>query len=206
VNDGKLAWEQKLSRRKPPKKSKVTTSKRPRGRGPLVFVAILIIVIAVLGYIMSQPPRQAGSIGDIGADFTLQVVTATGLSDQSVTLSSFRGKVVVLEFMISWCHVCQQMASSIEYLSQKYQGQDVVFLSVAGTQSGATAQSTADFIKQYGSTWTYVLDTDGSVFKAYKVDATPTFLILNRSGAIVTRLQGPVATDAFSKAIDLALS
>jgi len=155
---------------------------------------------------MSQPPRQAGSTGDIGPDFTLQVVAANGLSDQSVTLSSFRGKVVVLEFMVSWCHVCQEMAPSLEYLKQKYQGQDVVFLSVAGTQRGATAESTADFIKQYGSTWTYVLDSDGSVFSAYRVDATPTFLILDRSGTIVSRFQGAVATDAFSNAIDLALS
>jgi thiol-disulfide isomerase/thioredoxin len=206
VNDGKSGWERKLSRRKPPKKSKVTRPERSRGRGVLVFAAVLIIVVAVLGYVMSQPPRQAGSIGDIGPDFTLHVVGAAGLSDQSVTLSSFRGKVVVLEFMVSWCHVCQEMAPSIEYLNLKYNGQDVVFLSVAGTQSGATAESTAEFIRQYGSTWTYVLDADGSVFSAYKVDATPTFLILDRSGTILSRFQGAVATDAFSNAIDLALS
>jgi len=195
-----------LSGRKPLKKSKVTKPERSRGRGVLVFAAVFVIVLAVVGYVMSQPPRQAGSVGDIGSDFTLQVVAATGLSDESVTLSSFRGKVVVLGFMVSWCGVCQEMAPSLEYLNQKYQGQDVVFLSVAGTQRGATAESTAEFIKQYRSTWTYVLDADGSVFRAYGVEATPTFLILDRTGVIVTRLQGAVATDAFSNAIDRALS
>jgi cytochrome c-type biogenesis protein len=123
-----------------------------------------------------------------------------------VTLSSFRGKVVFLEFMVSWCHVCQEMAPSLEYLSQKYQGQDVVFLSVAGTQTGATAESTADFIRQHQSTWTYVLDTDTSVFTAYGVDATPTFLIIDRSGVILSRMQGAVSADALSSAIDRALS
>ena len=85
------------------------------------------------------------------------------------------------------------MAPSVEYLSQKYQGQDVVFLSVAGTQNGATAESTAGFIRQYQSTWTYVLDTDRSVFSEYRVDATPTFLIIDRSGVILSRLQGAIA-------------
>jgi thiol-disulfide isomerase/thioredoxin len=196
VNDGKSGWERKLSRRKQLKKSKAPKSERPRGKGRLVFAAVLIIVVALVAYIVSQPPRQPGRIGDIGPDFTLLVVTANGLSDQTVTLSSYRGKVVVLEFMVSWCHVCQETAPSIEYLSQKYQGQDVVFLSVAGTQSGATAESTAAFIRQYGSTWTYVLDTDGSVFNA----------IIDRSGTILSRFQGAVATEAFSNAIDRALS
>jgi thiol-disulfide isomerase/thioredoxin len=200
----RLGWERKLSRAKP-RKPKATKSERSRGRGVLVFAAILIIALAVVAYVMSQPPHQAASIGDIAPDFTLRVVTSTGLSDQSVTLSSLRGKVVFLEFMVSWCHVCQEMAPSLEYLSQKYEGQDVMFLSVAGTQSGATAESTADFIRQYQSTWTYALDTDGSVFTTYRVDATPTFLILDMSGAILSRLQGAVSTDALSNAIDRAL-
>ena len=205
MDDGESGWERELSRTKS-QKSKVTRPKRSQGRGVLVFVAIVVIVLAVAGYVISQPPHQAGSIGDIAPDFTLHVVSASGLSDESVTLSSFRGKVVVLEFMVSWCHVCQEMAPSVEYLSQKYNGQDVVFLSVAGTQNGATAESTADYIKQYQSTWTYALDTDGSVFSAYRVDATPTFLILDKSGTILSRLQGAVATAAFSNAIDRALS
>ena len=139
-------------------------------------------------------------------DFTLHVVASTGLSDQTVTLSSFRGKVVVLEFMASWCPNCQQMAPSLEYLNQEYRGQDVVFLSVATTLEGATAESTAAFIKQYNSTWTYVLDTNNSVFSTYRVQGTPTILILDRTGTIVSRTQGIVATAALSDAIDRALS
>jgi thiol-disulfide isomerase/thioredoxin len=198
-----------LSRTKQ-RKSKVTKPDRSRGKSIFVFVAIVIIVLAVLGYVLSQPPQQPGTVADIAPDFTLHVVSATGLSNQSVTLSSLRGKVVVLEFMVSWCPICQQMAPSVEYLYQKYSGQDVVFLSVAGTISGpegtATAESTAEFIKQYKTTWTYVLDTGSSVFATYKINATPTFLILDKSGVILAKFQGIVATAALSDAIDRALS
>jgi peroxiredoxin len=194
-----------LSRTKS-RKSKMTKPERSRGKSILVFLAIVIIALAVVGYVMSQPARRAGSIGDNAPDFTLRVVDVNGLSDQSVTLSSLRGKVVVLEFMVSWCHVCQQMAPSVEYLNYEYNGQDVVFISVAGTQSGATAESTADFIKQYHSTWTYLLDTDNSVFSTYGIDSTPTFLILDRSGVILSRMQGAIATNVMSDAIASALS
>jgi thiol-disulfide isomerase/thioredoxin len=184
----------------------VAKPRKSRGKGILVFLAIVIIAVAVIGYVVSQPARRAGGMGENAPDFTLRVVDVNGLTDQSVTLSSFRGKVVVLEFMVSWCPICQSMAPSIEYLNQKYNGQDVVFLSVAGTQNGATAESTAGFIKEYRSTWTYVLDTDGSVFSTYGVDSTPTFLILDRSGVVASRVQGAIATDVISAAIDHALS
>jgi len=160
----------------------------------------------VSAYVLLQPSREPGSVGDIAPDFTLPVVTSSGLSNQTVTLSSFRGKVVFLEFMVSWCRVCQQMAPSVEYLNEKYSGQDVVFLSVAGTQNGASAESTAAFIGQYHATWTHALDTENSAFASYKVQATPTYLILDRSGKILSRFEGSVPTDALAKAIELALS
>jgi thiol-disulfide isomerase/thioredoxin len=195
-----------LSTTKSRKKLKTTKSGSSQRRGVLVFAAVVVVVLLVGAYIVSQPPREPGSIGDIAPDFSLPVVTSSGLSGQTLTLSSLRGKVVVLEFMVSWCHVCQQMAPSIEYLNARYQGQDVVFVSVAGTQRGATAESTAEFVTQYHVTWTHVLDTDNSVFALYKVDSTPTYLILDRSGKILSKFQGFVATDALSNAIDLALS
>ena len=203
--DGESGREPRLSHTKP-RRSKATKPEKSSRRGVLLFVAIIIIVLAVGGYIISQPQHQPGSMGDIAPDFTLHVVTPTGLSDQSVTLSSLRGKVVVLEFMASWCHVCQQMASPLEYLNVEYQGQDVVFLSVATSQNGATPESTAEFMKQYNSTWTYVFDSDNSVFSTYKIEATPTILILDRSGTILSRTEGIVATAALSDAIDRALS
>jgi len=174
----------------------------------IVFAGIIIVVILVAWYAFSQPPTPPGGVGVVAPDFQLPEVTAQGLTDRMVQLSSFRGKVVFLEFMVSWCHVCQQMSSSLAYLDDKYRGQDVVFLSVAGTQRGATAESTAEFIREQGVTWTHVLDTTegNSVFTSYGVEATPSYFVIDRSGKILSKFQGVVATDAFSAAIDAALS
>lgn len=93
-------------------------------------------------------------------------------------------------------------------MNEKYRDQEVVFLSVAGTQRGATAESTAAFIREHGTTWTHVLDTtDGnSVFSNYGVEVTPSYFVIDRSGTILSKFQGVVATDAFSAAIEAALS
>jgi peroxiredoxin len=155
---------------------------------------------------ISQPPNEPGTVGEVAPDFTLPIVTSAGVSSETVTLSSLRGNAVVLEFMLSSCHFCREMQSSLAYVHYMYRDKGVVFLSVAGTFNGATAQSTAEFITQYNATWTHVLDSDNAVFAQYKVQATPTYLVLDKDGKILSRFQGLVTTDAFTSAINLALS
>jgi len=208
VNTGDEASgrDRNLSRSKAKRKTRPVKVEKSRRTSYLIFAGVIIVAVLIGLYVFSQPAKPAGSIGEFAPDFQLQVVTAQGLADEEVRLSSFRGKVVVLEFMVSWCHVCQQMAPSIAYLEQQYRGQDVVFLSVAATQGGATAESTAAFIRDNGVTWTHVLDSDNSVFSRYGVGATPTYYVIDRSGKIFTKFQGLVATDAISDAVTVALS
>src|SRR5208337_4247077 len=110
-------------------------------------------------------------------------------------LSSFRGKVVILEFMEPWCPHCQDATPNIEKLYQQYGSQNVVFLSVAGPWSGPDGKFTnpddvAGFIRNYKSSWTYVYDSSGTVMTTYGVTSTPTFVIVNKNGSIVGRIEG----------------
>jgi peroxiredoxin len=190
---------------KPKKKPKLQQSRRS-GRTPQIIFAGIIIVAVLAGWYVFSAPVKAPGVGDIAPNFQLPEVTAQGLTGNMIELSSFRGNVVVLEFMVSWCPVCQQMASSVVYLNDKYSSKGVVFLSVAGTQRGASANSTAEFIRERGATWTHVLDIDGTIFPKYGVQATPTYFVIDRSGVILSTFQGVITTDAFSAAIDAALT
>ena len=94
----------------------------------------------------------------------------------------------------------------LDSLRYDYEPEGVVFISVAGTQQGATAETTAEFIRTYGTDWTYVLDSDNSIFTKYAVDSTPTFFVIGQDGKIVSRLAGIVPTASFVSALDLAVS
>jgi len=173
----------------------------------VVFTASFIVVAVVIVYVLTAPAAESTiGIGSTAPNFHLPIVTAEGLTSDTIELSSLRGRVVVLEFMVSWCKSCQAMASSLDYLSNEYESRGVFFLTVAGTIAGASAESTAAFIREYGAHWTHVLDTDNSVFTRYGVEATPTYFIIDVDGKVVTRFQGVLATDAFRAGIDAALS
>ena len=172
-----------------------------------IIVGLVILVIAVWGvYSVLQPasPTTTTTSSSGAPDFTLPVVGLNGLTGQTVSLSSFRGKVVLLEFMVPWCPHCQDMAPVLKTLYEQYGSQNVVFLSVAGawaSQPGgppASAGDTAEFMRTYGASWTFVYDSSNAVFNEYGVNSTPTFFIIGKNGMVANTYTGEVAENTLA--------
>jgi len=96
------------------------------------------------------------------------------------------------------------MAPVLASLYAQYGKQNVVFISVAGPWNGASASDAASFITQYGSSWTYVYDSSGTIFSEYGVNSTPTFYIIAPNGSVSTSFTGEESSDALSGALSAA--
>jgi cytochrome c-type biogenesis protein len=184
------------------KSDRVRLSKAEKIAIPIIILIAIWIVYSATQPATSIPPQNVTSTATSQAgapDFTLPNV----LNGQPVTLSSFRGKVVFLQFMEPWCPHCQKMAPIIESLYKQY-GNKVVFISVAGPWIGpdgrpASAADAANFANSYGSGWTYVYDSSGTVMSnEYGVTATPAIFIIGKDGAILTSFQGEESYDTLS--------
>lgn len=200
------------------KGGKEPTSKKTHGLSRVEIIAIpIIIIIAVWAlYSFTQPPPKSTALQvsysstasiskSAGApDFALPAVGPNGLTGQTVTLSSFRGKVVLLEFMEPWCPHCQNMAPVLDSLYAQYGTGNVAFISVAGPWNGATAGDAANFIHNYGTNWVYAYDSSGTVFNNYGVNSTPTFYIIGKDGSVSTSMSGEQTSQTLSAAISAA--
>ena len=199
------------------KSDRVQLSKAEKIAIPIILIIAVWVVYSV---VTPSPPGSQPSVTNTGSpsglapDFTLPVVAANGLTGQSISLSSFRGKVVFLEFMEPWCPHCQHMAPVLEDMYAKYyqNNANVTFISVAGPWNGpdgnpASASDAAKFISTYGTGWTYVYDSSGSVMNnAYGVNSTPTFFIISKSGAVLTSFQGEEPENTLTAAINSAIN
>jgi len=190
--------------------------KKPQKKGisaKEAVVGLIIIALAVWGVYSLSQPSQTGTTRTVvssvtsasGApDFTLPVVGPNGLTGQTASLSSYRGKVVLLEFMVPWCPHCQHMAPVLAQLYAQYGAQNVVFLSVSGSWAEgpgsppASASDAAAFIRNYGTSWTVVYDSSGTVFSNYGVNSTPTFFLLDKNGVVARTYQGEVASSTLA--------
>jgi len=95
-----------------------------------IIIGIVLVVAIWAAYSFNQPsPSATTTTQTPGApDFTLPVIDQNGLTGQKPSLSSFRGKVVLLEFMTPNCPHCKTMASVLENLYRQCGRESVVFL------------------------------------------------------------------------------
>lgn len=170
------------------------------GDAAIIGIVLIAIIWAAYTFGTPHPTSTTTTTSQTGGapDFTLPMVDQSGLTSQTVSLSSFHGRVVLLEFMVPWCTHCQKMAPVLEKLYQQFGGQNVVFLSVSGAWNGATANDAAQFIRAYQSTWTYVYDSSNTIFTMYGVNQTPTFFLITKNGEIGGQYQGEVAYETLA--------
>jgi len=121
-------------------------------------------------------PNVGIRVGNLAPDFTLK-----GLDGQTVRLSDFRGKAVLLNFWATWCPPCRQEMPDLEKAYQKYKDQGVVFLGIDMQEDQGTVKQ---FVQQNGYGWIFAVDSSGQVADTYQAAAIPTSYFIDRDGVI----------------------
>ncbi len=124
-------------------------------------------------------------VGDTAPEFTMQLTNG-----KTVSLSSLRGKVVVLQFTASWCSVCRKEMPHLEkevWLPNK--DKDFILIGVDYDEPMEKVIAFADVMK---ITYPMALDPDAKIFSlfAHKKSGVTRNVVINQTGKIVflTRL------------------
>ncbi|WP_352422338.1 TlpA disulfide reductase family protein [Proteiniphilum sp.] len=125
-------------------------------------------------------------VGDQAPDFTMQLPDGS-----EVTLSSLRGKVVMLQFTASWCGVCRKEMPHIESrIWQRHK--DNPEFALYGVDRDEPVEKIQELIEATGVTYPIGLDPDADIFGLYaeKKAGITRNIIIDREGKIVmlTRL------------------
>ncbi|MCK4757997.1 MAG: TlpA family protein disulfide reductase [Thermoplasmata archaeon] len=174
----------------------------------LIAIAVAVVVaLATLVYLNSGEGQQPYDGGDdnnnlpLAADFSLPVVDDGGL----LQLSSLRGKVVIIDFMATWCSPCATQIEYLKTISDEYSTSDVVILSVdVDNDEGENLLS--NYKNDKGITWD-VLRNGGSVASetGYEVTNIPTIVIVDQEGHIAFREVGITKAADLQREIDRLL-
>ncbi len=130
-------------------------------------------------------PKAA--VGTKAPDFTL-----ADLNGRSVTLSSFQGKTVVLEWFNPGCPFVRKAhtVGSLKDTPGRAIAQGVVWLAVnsaAPGKQGAGADANRKVAAEYGMNYPVLLDEAGVVGRAYGATNTPNMFVIDPQGTLVYR-------------------
>lgn len=151
----------------------------------LIVMAMLAATAAYsadLGTLINDAGLQELKSGTKSIDFRLD-----NLGGKTVSLSSYKGEVVLLNFWATWCGPCRSEMGSLETLYNKFKAQGFVVLAVNLQESPSSVEG---FAKQHGLTFPILLDRSGQVGLTYGARALPTTYLINQKGEVTSGVLG----------------
>jgi peroxiredoxin len=140
---------------------------------------------AVIGASLALAMPLAASAADKATDFALR-----DIDSHDVTLSQYKGQVVVMQFWATWCGPCKVEMPHLQKMYTELKDQGMVVLSVS-TDDARTASQVKPFVKKMKYTFPVLLDKESTVVGAYNPSKTlPYLVIIDRNGDVVQRHSG----------------
>lgn len=163
--------------------------KLQRKKGTSIGVAALVIIAGAIivgvavggGYYILQPRNQDQSdsnLGILAEDFSL-----TDLDGNSFSLADFKGSVVVIDFMATWCGPCRRLMPQLREVWEEHQSRIVlVSIDIDPRESDETLRGFAQEFPY--ATWIWAVDDTASLGRIYEVTFIPKTVIIDENGYI----------------------
>ncbi|RDH81139.1 MAG: hypothetical protein DIZ80_13565 [endosymbiont of Galathealinum brachiosum] len=107
--------------------------------------------------------------------------------DSVIKLSSYKGKVVYLDFWASWCVPCRRSFPFMNEMQEKYSEEGLKIIAV---NLDTEREKAARFLKMIHADFSIAYDPEGRVPEDYKLSVVPTFYLISREGDIVYKHKG----------------
>jgi cytochrome c biogenesis protein CcmG, thiol:disulfide interchange protein DsbE len=111
----------------------------------------------------------------------------TDLKGNKVTLSAYKGKVVMLYFWADFCPTCQKEFPATQAYYEKLKGKDFELLAI---NVGEPASASKKFREKYGATFPMLLDTTKKISETFGIKELPTNYFVTPNGTVARKITG----------------
>jgi peroxiredoxin len=155
-----------------------------------LVASVFCLCLAVPPLACAQLGRFVAEGGTAAADFRL-----LDRDGQTIALSGYRGKVILITFWATWCIPCREEMPALERLWRKTRSSNIGVIAIDAGDDDAAISS---FLRRIDPppTFTIALDRDLTVTEMWHVDGIPKSFIIGPDGRIAYQAMGAVEFDS----------
>ncbi len=151
----------------------------------LSFSIVLVLVLTVVSFGCkkdeSAPQPETGiKVGQTAPDFELE-----DINSNTIKLSDYRGKLVIVDFWASWCHFCRDENPKLVSLYNTYGSKG---LEIIGISVDENIDNWKSAVNDDGIEYIQIIDTnafDSDIAKTYQLTSIPTIFMIDETGVVV---------------------
>ena len=132
-------------------------------------------------------------VGKPAPPFTLK-----GVKGSTVSLASYKGKVVLLDFWATWCRPCRIEMPRVEALYKEFKARGLVVFGIDYAEDPATVKA---FLAKNPYTIPILLDVKGDAGRLYQAEGIPTLVVIGKDGRISSYFTGVREESALREAL-----
>ena len=180
----------------------IRTRKKQHTTRLWLLVALLIVICAVIFLLPTSPTVQAEE--DDATEQAAQDETATTtlvkegmqapdftvemFDGSTQTLSSLKGKVVLVNFWATWCPPCREELKRVQQdLVERFAGEEFVFIPIS---RGEERETVAAFREQMGYTFAMGLDPERKIYDLFASNFIPRNFLIDKEGKVLVASVG----------------
>ena len=172
------------------------------GVAVILGICLVCCVAIGVGAMVAAPALQEWAasqqstplaVGSEAPDFEL-----ASLDGETVRLSQFRGRPVLLVFGATWCPPCRAEAPLVQELHEDHPEMTVLLVDM---EEGAS--KVRPYVKQMGLTHRVLLDETGGVSDLYHIYAIPSSFFIDSDGILRAMLIDELTSSYLAKTLPL---
>jgi peroxiredoxin len=162
----------------------------------------LVVVASIATYLLLHPGTAVATSAPqpslpVDAASAAPAFTLTDIKGKSVSLSDFKGKVVILDFWATWCPPCKREIPDFINLQKEYGARGLQVVGIALDEPGKVQA----FASQNGINYPVLLGTDDIAWKYGGIQGIPTTFVIDKTGKIAAKFEGYRPRDVFESEI-----
>lgn len=166
-----------------------TSRRRGRHASRWAALGLSLVLVAFVALLATRDPAQSTVAPSPLEGKVAPTISQRDLDGTQVTLESFRGRWVVVNFFATWCVPCQREHPALKAFAEAHPD-DAQVVAVLFDDDPERAKR---FFEENGGDWPVLVDPSGKVSLAYGVRGPPESFLITPDGVVAVRLVGEVS-------------